>query len=39
MQLEDGAQAYFDDVVAKDKIEINMDVPLELETLSEYVEG
>ena len=37
--MEDAAIEYFDGVVKKDNIDINMHTPLEPESLTEYIEG
>ena len=39
MQIEEVAVEYFDNVIKKDNININMAAPLEPETLPEYIEG
>jgi len=38
-QIEDAAVEYFDNVVKKDNLQVNMKTPLELEYLHEYNEG
>jgi hypothetical protein len=39
LQIEDVAVEYFENVVRQDKINISMNVPLQPETLSKYIEG
>ncbi len=39
LQIEDAAIEYFENVVRQDQININMNVPLQPETLAEYIEG
>jgi len=39
LQIEDVAVEYFENVVRQDQININMNVPLQPETLAKYIEG
>jgi len=39
LQIEDAAVEYFDNVVKKDNLPINMETPLEPEYLPDYIEG
>jgi hypothetical protein len=39
VQLEDAAVEYFEAVIKQDNIKIDMKVPLQPETLQEYIEG
>jgi len=39
IQIEEAAVEYFDNVVQKDNLQVNMNIPLESELLPEYVEG
>jgi len=39
IQIEDAVVEYFDNVVKKDNLQVNMSTPLEPEFLLEYIEG
>jgi len=39
IQIEDDAMEYFDNIVKKDNVLVNMSTPLEPEFLPEYIKG